>query len=422
MEYRNIIKLINVINSSPISDDEKALANSWVLELYNCSKFSTDSNESVKDNDGASIGNNESLVGEGDQMKFKLNGICVGRKPRKDGFYQGYVTTNGKREYFYGQSPDEVAYKIRETLNARSEEFLSPREKIVRQFNAKKEKSPLFKDYVEKWLKTYKEPNLKPNSFNSLKANLKRPLEAFGDMPLKKITSDDIQRLLIGIKAPRARDLCRGGLAQIFRKATMQGVIDKNPCDGIELKRHKNERKKALTKSEQEIFLLSSAKTSHDLLFRFLLATGLRIGEALALTKEDVNFDKSTVTVNKNVIFIKGKRIVQDTPKSDAGNRTIPFPRTILQELDKITTFDLFPCSYNAVKKSIQRIAKETGLNVSPHILRHTYATRLEEAGIAPKLKQYLLGHASLEMTQNVYTDVQPDYVYLMSDKICQAV
>ena len=70
----------------------------------------------------------------------------------------------------------------------------------------------------------------------------------------------------------------------------------------------------------------------------------------------------------------------------------------------------------------MDRIAKKTGLNVTLHILRHTYATRLEEAGIAPKLKQYLLGHASLEMTQNTYTDIQTDYVYTLSDKIRQAV
>ena len=423
MEYKNIINLIDVINLSSLNDKEKALANSWILELYNCSQNINNSEQSHSENKNmASENENKSLVEEGDQMKIKLDGICVGKKPRKDGLYQGYINTFGKREFFYGQSPDEVAYKIRETLNERNSEIYSPREKIVRQFKVKPIESPLFKDYVENWLKTYKEPNLKPSSFNSLCSSLKRPLETFGSTPISRITSDDVQKLLVSIKAPRARDLCRGALIQIFKKATIQNVIDKNPCDGIELKRHKQEHKKALTKSEQEKFLYAAAKTSHDLLFRFLLATGLRIGEALALTKDDIDVMKSTVTVNKNVVFVGNKRIVQSTPKSEAGNRTIPFPREFLEEFDKITTFELFPCSYNAVKKSTQRIAKETGLNVSPHILRHTYATRLEEAGIAPKIKQYLLGHATLEMTQNVYTDVQSDYVYSLSEKICGAI
>ena len=88
----------------------------------------------------------------------------------------------------------------------------------------------------------------------------------------------------------------------------------------------------------------------------------------------------------------------------------------------KIEREELFPCSYNAVKKSAQKIAKNTGIKVTPHILRHTYSTRLEEAGISPKVKQYLMGHASIEVTQNTYTDVQEDYIYSMSDIIRKAV
>ena len=79
---------------------------------------------------------------------------------------------------------------------------------------------------------------------------------------------------------------------------------------------------------------------------------------------------------------------------------------------------DVFPFSYNAVKKATQKIAKATGIAVTVHVLRHTYATRLEEEGVAPKVKQYLLGHASLEMTQNTYTDIQEDYVLSISDKL----
>ncbi len=72
----------------------------------------------------------------------------------------------------------------------------------------------------------------------------------------------------------------------------------------------------------------------------------------------------------------------------------------------------------NIEDKATERIAKETGLNVTLHILRHTYATRLEEGNIQPKLKQYLLGHASLEVTQNIYTDTTTEYLESVSGKI----
>ena len=65
-----------------------------------------------------------------------------------------------------------------------------------------------------------------------------------------------------------------------------------------------------------------------------------------------------------------------------------------------------------------KRLTKKTGINISAHILRHTYSNRLEEAGIPPKVKQYLLGQAKLDTTQNVYTDTQAHYVGRFLDDI----
>ena len=409
MEYREIINLINVINISPIGDNEKTKATNCVLELYNeaQNKF-TQQDKSLIEPQGD------------DQMKINIDGISIGKKPRADGLYQGYVKLFGKRDYYYAPTPEEVYFKIQQALRTRY--TYNTEKQVIKVRKPKTTGAPLFKDYVEKWVKVYKEPNLKPTSLHSLVGTLKKPLEEFGDRPIDKISSDDVQSLLIGITATRSRDLCKGSLNQIFKKAVAQGYIEKNPCDSVELQRHKKVHKKALTREEQETFIEAAKETSHYLLFRFLLATGLRIGEALALTKDDIDFERGAVTVSKNVVYIGNKRIEQPTPKSEAGNRTIPFPKEFSDEFKEVTTFELFPCSYNAVKKSMDRIAKKTGLNVTLHILRHTYATRLEEAGISPKLKQYLLGHASLEMTQNTYTDIQADYVYTLSDKIRQAV
>ena len=133
----------------------------------------------------------------------------------------------------------------------------------------------------------------------------------------------------------------------------------------------------------------------------------LRIGEALALTYDDIDFKEKTVSVNKNVVFIGGKRIVQDTPKSAAGIRAVPVPNEALQLIARKAdgTALVFPYTYSGARSALRRISTSLGFEVTAHLLRHTYATRLEEAGISPKLKQYLLGHSSLEMTQNTYTD-----------------
>ena len=122
------------------------------------------------------------------------------------------------------------------------------------------------------------------------------------------------------------------------------------------------------------------------------------------------------MTVNKDVVFIGGEAIVQP-PKSKAAFRTVPIPHELCEELPK-TGERIFPARYEAVKTAFKKAATMLGFPVSAHVLRHTYATRLEEAGIPPKVKQYLMGHASLEMTQNVYTDAQGHYIESVSDRV----
>lgn len=158
-------------------------------------------------------------------------------------------------------------------------------------------------------------------------------------------------------------------------------------------------------------------------MFAFLLQTGLRIGEALALTHEDIDREKKTVSVNKDVVFIAGKRIEQDTPKSAAGVRSVPIPGEALTLISKAngTEKSVFSFTYDYVRSALRRISLSLGFNVSAHILRHTYATRLEEAGVSPKVKQYLLGHSTSRITQDVYTHIQSDFINEKAEQIRSA-
>lgn len=343
-------------------------------------------------------------------MLIKLKGVSVNSTPRADGRYQGYATLNGEKRYFYGKTKKEVEDKII---------FCLKEDERSKKKTAKKEKnSPTFGEYAENWIKLYKEPNLKPTSLNSMRITLEPAIEVFGERRISTISSDELQTMLLKITAPRMREMCFGTLRQIFKKAMLQQLIKHNPCDLVEMKKHKAEKRKALTVEEEERFLLEGSKTEYDLLYRTMLATGMRIGEALALTASDINTKENVIHVTKNVVFIDGKRIEQDTPKSEAGNRDLPISNALATELRAAGGDLIFPFSYNSVSLAIRRIAHRTGIKVSSHILRHTYATRLEEAGIPPKIKQYLLGHATLDMTENVYTDVQKSYVKRLSDTI----
>ena len=347
------------------------------------------------------------------QMLIDLSGISVSTKPRADGRFQGYYTRDGKKHYVYGKSEQEVKIKI--------EVLLQNGEPKKKQNRAESKKAiPTVTEWLEKWIELYKAPNLKPTSMRQVRGALKPAFAALGNKNLAAVNTEDIQAFLLSIEAQRTRDLCRSFLAQAFKKAYLRGLIKRNPCEALELKKHKSVHRKALTKEEQRKFLKAIEPLATRPLLVFLLETGLRIGEALALTYADIDFEAKTVSVNKNVVFIGGKRIDQDTPKSAAGIRVVPVPDEAIQLIYRGTDDAalVFPYTYSGARSALRRVSVSLGFEVTAHLLRHTYATRLEEAGISPKLKQYLLGHSSLEMTQNVYTDIQIDYVKENSERI----
>ena len=389
-----------------LNDDDTSLK---VLQLA-AESMAFEQLKTLRGNDEPSKDIKAEISSEEDNMLINISGISVNAKPRADGRYQGYLTADdGKRKYFYGGSSREVEEKIK----------FYRKQNAVSGIRRKKQNSPTFNEFADEWYKTYKEPNLKIKSLTTIKSVLSHARQNFGDKKMNNISTDDVQKMLISMPQGRTRDLCKQYVNQIFEKAKAKRVIRENPCDGVEIKKHVKQHKPALTRAEQTEFLahLDKVESRYALLFRFLLSTGLRIGEALALTKKDIDFEKCTVNVCKDVVFDKNKRIVQ-TPKSATSYRTVPVPQAICEELKHIKTDDIFPFSYNAVNKAIQRLRANLGFNVTIHTLRHTYATRLEEANVSPKVKQALMGHSSLEMTQNVYTDTQTEYLESMSDSI----
>lgn len=362
------------------------------------------------------------------EMLLKIPGISINSKPRKDGRFQGYVTDDdGNKLYVYGRTQEELFTKlnkyIRYGLPKKSKKIKSA---IIKGPNvnniktAEKISSPTLKEWGTKWFELYKKPNLKPKSIESIKYSLKYIFDKFGDKQLHELNTDELQEFFLNFKAERRRDMCIAVLRSILEKAKKRGMIATNACDSLEIKAHTRKKKKGLNPNEQSTLLNAVKGTTLEPIFTLLLTGGFRIGELLALRAEDVDFKKNTICVNKNVVFVDDKRIVQTT-KTEAGNRTIPLPAYAIKFIPKKKKGDLFPQTYNAIRCAFKRLQQKTGITVSAHILRHTYANRLEEAGIPPKIKQYLMGHASLDITQNVYTDTQEYYVARFTGKILDA-
>ncbi len=250
-------------------------------------------------------------------------------------------------------------------------------------------------------------------------------LPEFGDMKIKDITPLMLQRFynhqLEICASPQERFV---KVARIFDFALKQGMIEKNPALMVDRPRRRNADTKKrrevnfYTKDELNRFL-SMAKEKLSLkwyvFFRVLAYTGMRRGEALALTWDDINVDDMTIRVSKTISQGQSGPYLSETPKTEKSNRTILIDREtmeLIQSLDRTSEF-IFPntkgsfCALSQPVRKIHAVVDGTDLKyISPHGFRHTHCSILFSAGVSIPEVQDRLGHTDVKTTIDVYNHV----------------
>lgn len=254
------------------------------------------------------------------------------------------------------------------------------------------------------------------------------------------------------------------GTIQILQKiirpslqlACDDNVILKNPADGCTKEYTTDlEKKYALTFEEEKEFL-ERIKSRPRMkryypMYNIILKTGLRISEAIGLTWDDVDMDKREININHQVqcrtIDHKCTLYASNT-KTEAGARIIPITDDLYElfteqrkvwlstiknpdfEVDGYKNFVFIShvtgkcMNHNNVRRMLRSIVamnqdREIQLPpISPHILRHTAATRLAESGCDIKVMQYLLGHTDVRTTMRVYNHIDPERVKREMEKV----
>lgn len=145
--------------------------------------------------------------------------------------------------------------------------------------------------------------------------------------------------------------------------------------------------------------------------FEILFYTGMRKGELLALTMNDIDFQAKKIRINKTLAYVHGEYIMQP-PKTEQSNRVIDVPEFLLAEIrnytDKIYHLDpdqrIFPRSRVWLGQAITRICPAIDLKIiRVHDLRHSHASVLINLGANPLMIAERLGHKDVKVTMNIY-------------------
>lgn len=299
--------------------------------------------------------------------------------------------------------------------------------------------------YIEDWLTTVKQPTLKAASYDRLERTFENHIKnsPVGRCQLGNITTLDIQKLI----NEKSTSLSYSSLKKIYEllnscfcHAVAIRDMAYNPVKAVQMPKQENLAKKTksiqiftneeLKRIEETAYLnynTGEPRFKHAYLFILLANTGLRAGEALALTWDNVDMDKRLIYVRQNSSRIKNResqsekryKTIITTVKTKNGNRCIPCNPKAYESL---CWFKEYQNSHNIQSNFVDcdnsgNILKQENLpkilkpiliaaNVpykNTHSFRHTFASNLIQAGVDIKVVSQLLGHNSVKITYDTY-------------------
>ena len=255
------------------------------------------------------------------------------------------------------------------------------------------------KQFCEEYLKARKSliHGSKKHYINAVDA-----LQDVANKPIDRITFRDVQNAVSGWKyAPETQSNYRIYLKALFNAAIKPyRLISDNPMDDIEIAkpREKKERRTVTDEEFRQALAILKDDPEGTLALNILFYTGLRRGELLGLSWDKISWKDSTLTVDAQLnTTITGKHELQP-PKSNNGYREIPIPAKLLALLRKYHADHplridrrLFPLP-SVTARRICTAMRMVNRELSPHCLRHTYATRLLSQGVDVRTVAALIG------------------------------
>jgi integrase len=308
-------------------------------------------------------------------------------------------------------------------------------------------------EWSERWISTYK-ANVTPTQKAHYDTKLRRDiLPVIGSLRMRDIRASHLQKLLNSYAGKKRGTVekIRHAIRNLFADAIYEGIIERDPSLRLELPTLEDAPRRPLSVAERRAVLEVAKTHPRGVYILTLLYSGLRRGECVALERSDVDLDNRRLWVNKALSLRKNKGNVEGTKASkmrrnakgeeDIGVRVVPIPDLLLPVLTGLCVGKapddlLFPksdgtyvtkqtvswwwhsfsraCHIAAGAELYRNAVKyETsafGADVTPHYMRHTYATDLYAAGVDELARKTFLGHSLSDVTEE-YTAMSDEAI-----------
>jgi len=233
-----------------------------------------------------------------------------------------------------------------------------------------------------------------------------------------------------------------------LKDAQRWGLVARNVADAASADAPRAQRREMTerlwTPTQLRTFLESVNDHRLSALWTLFATTGLRRGEAAALTWPDIDLDAGRLTIRRARVVVN-HRVIDSTPKTEKSVRTIGLDSATVRALrahwaqqakerlawgpeyhatDLVFTWeDGSPLHPDLITRMFKRLAARAGLPpIVVHGLRHSYASAALEAGIAMKVVSDRLGHSSLSITADLYTHVRPEVDQAAADQVAALI
>lgn len=317
-------------------------------------------------------------------------------------FTKALTCPDGSRKYIRGKTQKELDEKVRKA-----------RLELDRGVNIND--STTFGQFAQMWVDVYKRPYLRESSMIHL-LNLinKYMMPVMGSMRMRDIKSAHIMLVMQGAAAlvKTTQTSLIGHLRAIFNLAIDNQLISRSPVPTtLKATGAATKTREPLTPEECAAYLAAAEKKgSYVYTFSLLcLYAGLRASEARGLCWDCVDLERGKILVRRQATP-KAPLSLTEVLKTESSRRDIPLHPVLASHLRAIKPHasSITVCgplvAASSISRTVARLSANLGFYVHPHLLRHTYATRLVESGsLDIKEVQYLLGHSTPAMTLNIY-------------------